>query len=193
MVYGNFKSDCVDETTVCEPLGIYGALKYAGEKIVIAYNQTFGLPYTIIRPSALYGERCISRRVGQIFIENAIMKKDIIVNGNGEDALDFTYIQDLVDGVIKVISNKKSINNIFNMTYGSSRTVNQMLNLLKKDFPKIKIKFQKREKLMPERGTLKMDKAKSLLNFHPSWPLEKGYPKYISWYKKFTKNIKIIN
>lgn len=193
MVYGNFKSDSVDENTVCEPLGIYGALKYAGEKIVIAYNQTFGLPYTIIRPSALYGERCISRRVGQIFIENAIMKKDIIVNGNGNDSLDFTYIQDLVDGVKKVLSNKKSINNIFNMTYGSSRTVNQMLDILKKNFPKIKIKFQKREKLMPERGTLKMDKAKSLLNFQPSWSLEKGYPKYISWYKKFTKNIKKIN
>ncbi len=193
MVYGNFKSDSVDENTVCEPLGIYGALKYAGEKIVIAYNQTFGLPYTIIRPSALYGERCISRRVGQIFIENAIMKKDIIVNGNGNDSLDFTYIQDLVDGVKKVLSNKKSINNIFNMTYGSSRTVNQMLDILKKNFPKIKIKFQKREKLMPERGTLKMDKAKSLLNFQPSWSLEEGYPKYISWYKKFTKNIKKIN
>lgn len=193
MVYGNFKFDSVDENTVCEPLGIYGALKYAGEKIVIAYNQTFGLPYTIIRPSALYGERCISRRVGQIFIENAIMKKQITVNGNGEEALDFTYIQDFVNGIIKVLSNKKSINNIFNMTYGSSRTVNQMLDILKKDFPKIKIKFEKREKLMPERGTLKMDKAKSLLNFQPAWSLEKGYPKYIAWYKKFTKNIKIVN
>ena len=34
------------------------------------YNQVFDLPYTIIRPSALYGERCISRSVGQIFIES---------------------------------------------------------------------------------------------------------------------------
>ena len=35
-------------------------------------NQVFGLPYTIVRPSALYGERCVSRRVGQAFIENAL-------------------------------------------------------------------------------------------------------------------------
>ena len=69
MVYGNFKSDKVDENTVCEPLGIYGALKYSGELMVKAYNQTFDLPYTIIRPSALYGERCISRRVGQILLK----------------------------------------------------------------------------------------------------------------------------
>ena len=75
MVCGNFQTDQVDEKTHCEPLGIYGALKYGSEKIVIGYNQTFDLPYTIIRPSALYGERCISRRVGQIFIENSLMVK----------------------------------------------------------------------------------------------------------------------
>ena len=68
MVYGNFKSDKVDEDTNCEPLGIYGALKYSGELIVKAYNQTFDLPYTIIRPSALYGERCISRRVDKFLL-----------------------------------------------------------------------------------------------------------------------------
>ena len=38
----------------------------------VSYNQVFGTPYTIIRPSALYGERCVSRRVVQVFIEKAI-------------------------------------------------------------------------------------------------------------------------
>ena len=51
----------------CDPR--YGTLKLSGELLIKAYNQIFDLPYTIIRPSALYGERCISRRVGQIFIE----------------------------------------------------------------------------------------------------------------------------
>ena len=68
----------------------------------------FKLPYTIIRPSALYGERCISRRVGQIFIENALLKKDIVIDGDGEEKLDFTYIEDLTDGIIQVIKNNKS-------------------------------------------------------------------------------------
>jgi len=72
MVYGNFKTSEATEESICEPIGIYGALKYAAEKIIIAYNQVFNLPYTILRPSALYGERCISRRVGQIYIENAL-------------------------------------------------------------------------------------------------------------------------
>ena len=59
-------------------------MKYAAEKIIIAYNQVFNLPYTILRPSALYGERCISRRVGQIFIENALFDKELNINVLGQ-------------------------------------------------------------------------------------------------------------
>ena len=57
MVYGDFNGLEVDEKTNCKPIGIYGSLKYAGEIIVKSYKQVFDLPYTIIRPSALYGER----------------------------------------------------------------------------------------------------------------------------------------
>ena len=66
MVYGNFDGREVKENDVCNPLGIYGNLKLAGEMMVKSYNQVFNIPYTIVRPSALYGERCVSRRVGQI-------------------------------------------------------------------------------------------------------------------------------
>ena len=63
--------------------------------MVIAYNQVFDLPYTIIRPSALYSQRCVSRRVGQIFIENAIQDQ-ITIQGDGSDKLDFTYVKDFI-------------------------------------------------------------------------------------------------
>ena len=108
MVYGNFNSQSVSEETPCKPIGIYGTLKLSGELLVRAYNQVFDLPYTIIRPSALYGERCVSRRIGQIFIENALCGKDITIQGDGNELLDFTYIQDLVYGIIRVIENPKS-------------------------------------------------------------------------------------
>ena len=111
MVYGNFDSKDVNEETPCKPIGIYGTLKFSGELLVKAYNQVFDLPYSIIRPSALYGERCVSRRVGQIFIENALLGKDIAIDGDGLEKLDFTYIQDLVSGVKSILENEKSKNN----------------------------------------------------------------------------------
>lgn len=184
MVYGNFAEGGVDETTPCEPLGIYGALKFAGEKMVIAYNQVFGLPYTIIRPSALYGERCVSRRVGQIFIENAIQGLDVSINGDGSDRLDFTYIGDVVQGVIRTIQNENSRNQIFNITYGQGRSLAEMAAILKEHFPQINIHYLPKDKLMPERGTLSVAKARELIGYEPQYPLEKGFVRYINWYKE---------
>ena len=40
---------------------------------------------------------------------------------------------------------------------------------------------------MPQRGTLNVDKAKDLIGYKPSWPLEEGYPMYIKWYKNFAE------
>ena len=183
MVYGNFKTPVVTEDTVCEPLGIYGALKYGAEKIIIAYNQVFKLPYTIVRPSALYGERCVSRRVGQIFIENALMGQPIKMSNGGAEALDFTYIGDLVDGITKCIENTNSYNEVFNLTYGSARSVFDMSEIIKQHFPGIEVQNEDRDNLMPERGTLDVDKARRLIGYEPNWSLDKGYPRYIAWYK----------
>ena len=183
MVYGHFPAGFVDEETICHPLGIYGALKYAGEKIVDAYEQVFKVPVTTIRPSALYGERCVSRRVGQIFIENAMEKLDVTISGDGSDSLDFTYVGDLVQGVIKCIENENARGEIFNLTYGASRTIAQMADILKEYFPEVTINYVPKDALTPDRGTLSVEKAKRLIGYDPQWPLEKGFPKYIEWYK----------
>ena len=190
MVYGNFETKEVDEETACKPIGIYGTLKYAGELMVKSYNQVFDLPYTIIRPSALYGERCVSRRVGQIFIENAIQGLDITINGDGTEKLDFTYIEDLISGIGLCCEKDNAKNQIFNLTYGHSRKISELTEILKQEFPEIKIFYKEKEKFMPERGTLNVSKAKKLLGYNPVNTIETGYVKYISWYKKFWKNLK---
>ena len=185
MIYGNFNGKIVNEKNRCEPIGIYGTLKLSGELMVKSYNQIFELPYTIIRPSALYGERCVSRRVGQIFIENAIQGKEILIDGDGEDSLDFTYINDLVEGISSCCKIDKAKNETFNLTYGQGRTLRELSEILKKEFPNVKINYRPRDKFMPERGSLDITHAKNILNYKPSYPIEIGYQKYISWYKDF--------
>jgi nucleoside-diphosphate-sugar epimerase len=185
MVYGHFTETAVTEESNCNPLGIYGALKYGGEKLVIAYNQVFDLPYTIVRPSALYGERCVSRRVGQIFIENALTGKDINIAGDGSDRLDFTYVKDLVKGIELVISKDESLNQTFNLTFGDSRSLSDMAEIMKANFKNLKVNYTPKDNLTPDRGTLSIEKARSLLGFSTEFPLEKGYVDYINWYKEF--------
>ncbi len=185
MVYGDFLEEAMTEDMPCNPIGIYGALKFAGEKIVIAYGQVFGLNYTIIRPSALYGERCVSRRVGQIFLENALEGKDLTINGAGLEKLDFTYIQDLTLGVVNAIQYPKARNEIFNITCGEGRSIVDMAQLVQKTFPNVRIIHEAREAFMPIRGTLSVEKAKTLMHYHPHFSLEEGYARYIAWYQQF--------
>jgi nucleoside-diphosphate-sugar epimerase len=187
MAYGNFQAETVAEDHALDPIGIYGALKVAGEKMVIAYQQVFNLAYTIVRPSALYGPRCVSRRVGQVFIENAIRGLPLRMDGDGMDRLDFTYIDDLVEGICLTLEKPAARNQIFNLTYGNGRAVRDLISILRDFFPKLHVDMVERDKLMPERGTLNVDKAKRLLGYAPKNPIDVGYPKYIEWYLKTLK------
>jgi len=186
MVYGNFLTPEVAEDHPLEPIGIYGALKLAGEKLVIAYNQVFDLPYTILRPSALYGPRCVSRRVGQAFIESALVGSNLRVDGDGDEKLDFTYIDDVVNGVIASVTHDGARNEIFNMTAGKGRSLRDLVTLVQEHFPEIEVEYVERDHLRPFRGTLSMEKAKALMDHAPRVELEDGLTRYVEWYRTLT-------
>ncbi len=183
MAYGHFPEGEVSEESPLNPIGIYAALKVAGEKLVIAYQQVFNMPYTIIRPSALYGPGCVSRRIGQVFIENALSGDKLRIDGDGSERLDFTYIGDLVQGICLALKNPAAKNQIFNLTYGRSRSIQELATIVQQHFPDVKSENVERDKLMPLRGTLSVSKARSLLGYEPKFPLEDGIAEYVSWYR----------
>src|SRR3989344_5198227 len=182
MVYGDFPGSTVTEESPCEPLGIYGALKFSGEKLVIAYRQVFGLPYTIVRPSALYGPRCVSRRVVQVFIESALRGEDIVIEGDGSDKLDFTYIDDLTAGIGAVLTRQEARNIIFNLTYGQARSILELAEMVQGYFPGLQVATSERDRLIPKRGTLSVERAQRLIGYSPQYSLEKGLAAYVDWY-----------
>lgn len=184
MAYGNFRTETVTEDHPLDPIGIYGALKVAGEKLVTAYGQVFDLPYTIVRPSALYGPRCVSRRVGQVFIESAIDGSPLRIDGTGDEQIDFTYIDDLVRGIILAITHPASRNEVFNLTYGRARSIRELAAVIQKHFPEVKLEHVERDRLIPYRGTLSVDKARRVLGYEPAFPIERGFPIYIEWYRR---------
>ncbi|HUT79342.1 MAG TPA: NAD-dependent epimerase/dehydratase family protein [Polyangia bacterium] len=188
MVYGNFKEPEVSEDHALDPIGIYGALKFAGERLVIAYEQVFDLPYTIVRPSALYGPGCVSRRVSQAFIESALVGQELRVDGEGDERLDFSYIDDVVDGLCKMVASPAAANETFNLTAGASRSLAELVELVKQHFPEVEIKYVERDKLRPYRGTLSIEKAKRLVGYEPQMGLEEGLDRYVAWYRELTSD-----
>jgi nucleoside-diphosphate-sugar epimerase len=192
MVYGHFREREVTEDHGLEPLGIYGALKVAGEKMVIAYNQVFELPFTILRPSALYGPRCVSRRVSQSFIESALVGRSLRVDGEGDEKLDFTYVDDVSDGIVAAITQPGARDEIFNMTAGKARSLRDLVTLVQEHFPEVEVEYVERDVLRPFRGTLNMDKAKRLMGFEPQVELEEGLDRYVSWYRELMSRHELV-
>jgi len=184
MVYGHFSSASVTETSPLNPIGIYGAAKLAGEHMTRAYHNIFGLPYTIVRPSALYGPTCVNRRVGQIFIEAAILGRTLVLEGGGEDRLDFTHVDDLVQGLVLVLTRPEALNETFNLTYGQSRPIKDLAAILQTRFPDIKVEHKPWTETVPHRGTLDVGKARLKLGYSPRIPIDEGFPRYIDWYRE---------
>ena len=100
-----------------------------------------------------------------------------------------TYIDDLVHGVMCVIEEEKAKNQTFNLTFGEARSIGELSEILKNNFPNININYQSKDKFTPDRGTLNIDKAIEMIGYKPENPIELGYVKYINWYKNFWENI----
>ncbi len=181
-VYGDFKEDSVDEGVRPMPKGVYANGKYVGERMVREAKVLYDVDYTIIRPSALYGVRCISGRVTQKFIENALQGSPLVLEGGGSGMLDFTHIDDLVEGIVKTLLYHEGRSKTFNLTFGNARPISDLAKIIKDIIPKVKILEAPEAKLKPKRGTLLIDRAVKLLNFKPKKPIEIGYANFCEWY-----------
>jgi nucleoside-diphosphate-sugar epimerase len=181
MVYGEFMQSKIDETHPKHPKNIYGGAKLCGEVITQTYGNTFDIEYSIVRPTAVYGPTDVNRRVVQIFCENALMGKTLILKGGASNPLDFTYTDDIVDGFIRAALEPRGANEIFNISRGESRTLGDLVSILKDQLGDINVIEEPMEKNIPRRGSLNISKAKRMLDFDPTFSLEKGVSEYLKF------------
>ena len=181
-VYGDFDGSEVDETVYPRPKGVYANGKYIGERMVREAKELYGIDFTIVRPSALYGIRCISGRVSQKFVENALLGKPLLLEGGGGGRLDFTSVEDLTEGITRALALEDGRSRTFNITFGNARTIAELGAIVKSIIPQAKFEERPPAAEKPKRGTLRMDRAKEFLGFVPSRDLDSAYRDYCKWY-----------
>jgi UDP-glucose 4-epimerase len=185
MIYGDFEVIPAPEDHPKRPKDIYGGTKYAGEVMTETYSRRYGIPCSIVRPSAVYGPFDVNRRVSQIFIENALLGKPITLYGGGNQALDFTYVEDTAEGIIKVMFHENGAGNAFNITYGRGYTLREFADILKSFFPNLEVKIvQEEDVFRPKRGALSIEKAKDLVGYSPQVDLKEGLRRYLEVYRQ---------
>jgi len=184
MIYGDFEVVPAPEDHPKRPKDIYGGTKYAGEVMTETYSRRYEIPYSIIRPSAVYGPYDVNRRVSQIFVENALLGKPITLFGGGFQALDFTYVEDVTEGIIKVMFHENAEGEAFNITYGQGYTLRELADILLAQCPELEVKIVEEEDVFrPKRGALSIEKAKKIVGYDPQVSLEEGIKRYLEIYR----------
>lgn len=183
MVYGDFQYFPCDEKHPTNPTNIYGGTKLSGEILTKVFSHQKDIPYTIIRPSAVYGPTDINRRVSQLFLQNALNGKPLILHDEGRSKLDFTYVKDIARGYVLALDRPEAIGQTFNITRGEGRSLKEYVEILKKYIPDITVEMKKSklDEKRPERGALDISKARKLLGYNPQYSLEDGVKEYYEY------------
>lgn len=185
MVYGSFPKDeqgniiPPSEDFPCHPVDIYGSFKLCGENIIKAFHHRKKLPYTIIRPSAVYGFTDCNFRVTELFAANALLKRPLLLDNGGQHLLDFTYVEDLVEGLVLATDNSAAINETFNLSRGESRSIKELAETMALLIPGTTIHQSDAKPFRPNRGAMSIEKARQMLGFNPQHSLDKGMSVYI--------------
>ena len=184
MVDGDFK-DGMKEDGSTKPQNIYGEAKLAGERLTKLFQKRDNLDYIIIRPSGVYGPGDMPDRVVSKFFEKA-MKNDTITLHNGENKVDFTYVEDTVQGIIKAATS--SVANVsFNITQGNATSLRTLANtIIAITNSQSEVEDIGNHDLYPMRGTLDISRAKDLIEYEPQHELKEGLEKYYEWIRQYT-------
>ncbi len=182
MVYGDFVTLPMPEDGPKHPKEIYGGMKLAGETLVSVFAQRYGIPVSIVRPSAVYGPTDNNRRVLQIFVENAVMGRPITATNPDTTALDFSYVDDVAEGMAAVLMSPAAVGEAFNITCGEGRTLADAIQILRGHFPDLEVNVRvETDGYRPDRGSLDVAKARRLLGYESRYELEQGLAEYVDF------------
>jgi UDP-glucose 4-epimerase len=184
--YGISKEIPTSEKSQILPQYPYALTKRLGEELVLHWSEVYNLNFTSFRLFNVYGPR--SRTTGAygamfgVFLAQKIANKQMTIVGNGNQKRDFTYVSDVVDGLLKSINNKKSDKQILNLGTGKAVSVNQIVKMLNG-----KKTFIPKRPGEPDITVADITKIKKYLNWKPKVSINLGIKKLldnIDYWKK---------
>jgi UDP-glucuronate 4-epimerase len=189
---GNTKLPFAVEDRVDSPISLYAATKKADELISHAYSHLFGFPQTGLRFFTVYGPWGRPDMAMFIFTKAIFEGRPIQVFNNGDMRRDFTYIDDIVNGVIKTLDNPPPPNEqgrpyrLYNIGNNRSEPLMRMIELIEKEVGR---KAEK-EFLPMQEGDVPASFAdisaiQRDTGFAPTTPIDVGIPRFVDWYRRY--------
>lgn len=181
MVYGDFNrfEGQPNEESPCDPLTLYGSYKLQTERMCKIWHKEYGLNYTILRPSALYGPRDMVVRVISKMTVAALTDHVIEVHG-ADNRLDFSYVTDVAAAFVTATLHEQAENQIFNCTRGNGRTIGEAAEIIQRRILS-RIEYRPADDFYPNRDTLDSSKLRQL-SWEPKVDIEQGIENYLDWF-----------
>ena len=191
-VYGDSKKFPLNENDrTDQPLSFYAATKKSNEIMAHSYSYIYNLPSTGVRFFTVYGPFGRPDMALFKFTKNIINNHPIELFNNGNHLRDFTYVDDIIDGIYSLINkqSKKTIPyEIFNIGNGTPKKLLEYLKHIEKNLNKI----SKTKKLPLQVGDVvkthsNINKLKKYTGYKPKTNIKNGISRFIEWYKDYYK------
>ena len=203
-VYGlNSSLPFAETDTTDHPASLYAATKRSNELLAHSYSHVFRLPVTGLRFFTVYGPWGRPDMAPFLFTRAILEGKPIRIFNNGEMQRDFTYIDDIVDGVCRVVSHipqpdpdwnseapkpdsSSAPYRLYNIGNNRSVPLERFISVLEEALGKKAL----REYLPMQPGDVRatyadIDSLHKAVNYAPVTPIEEGIPLFVSWYKDY--------
>ncbi len=177
----------VDETLPLHPETPYGITKMAGEAYIRYWNQAYGLTYTILRNSNIYGpHQNPNGDAGVIatFIKRFLQTQPISISGNGTQQKDYIYVDDVAYANVLALNNGD--NDTFCIATGKGTSVNDIYRLLTKVFEQeLKVEYVPTDVGDVPLAYFSTKKAEQILGWKAQWSLEDGIRSTVDFFRLY--------
>jgi UDP-glucuronate 4-epimerase len=183
-VYGeNQRVPFTEKDLDIQPISPYGATKRAGELLCYSYHHLYGMNIACLRIFTAYGPRQRPEMAIHKFTRLIDQGEKIPIYGDGSSRRDYTYIDDLIEGILGVIRYHKGFE-VYNLGESQTTSLMELINLIEEAFRK-KANI---EMLEPQPGDVSMTyaditKAEQMLRYQPEVKMEEGIKRFVEWYK----------
>ncbi len=191
---GNTKQPFSIEDPVEQPVSLYAATKRSGELLTQSYSHLFRIPATGLRFFTVYGPWGRPDMAYYSFTKNVMEQKPIKVFNHGDMCRDFTWIDDIVQGILSVLDAVPQTGDeytiggaphrVFNLGNNRSERLLDFINVIEDSVG------MKTEKIMEPMamGDVKetyadIDASKKVFGYEPKTPISEGIPIFVEWYK----------
>lgn len=184
-VYGNSPTVPFNESDfVDHPISPYAATKKSGELLCHVYCHLYGFDISCLRFFTVYGPRQRPDLAINKFTRLILNGSPIPFFGDGTSARDYTFVNDIVDGIIKSLPNLKGYN-VYNLGESSTITLSQMVQTLSNIIGKEAIIDKKpKQPGDVELTYANVSKAKSEIGYNPRVDVESGLRQFVDWFKE---------